>query len=91
MRLSFRGWARDHGEKLMVDQRLKRDMLSDAKTVKKGELQISVVPSARTNHNLVKVFFSTDMRLGGDQMGVLTLSNRDLSMMLDASLNQDSN
>ena len=82
MQLSFEGWARNHGKKVMVNQRLAKDNIKKkAFPMQQNQFKVCRMTTDEDGTEGAKVLFSTSMRLGGDQMGELTLTTRDIVLL----------
>lgn len=84
MKISFKGWARDHGEKPMVNASITPETMLDCSPFHIGQLRARVTDPEADLFEGVEVQFGTSVKLGGDHVGVLRISKRELVHMLNA-------
>lgn len=89
MEIQFEGWARNHGPKTMMRTRLLAEHIVDNPfPLKQGELAAQVLRPNDDMADGIKLYFSTSMRLGGDQLGTIVISTKELMRMLKACVKE---
>lgn len=82
MRVGFEGWQRNHGMKMMLDQSVVSIPIVDSwDSLNKNQVGIKRYTTDGTQSGVTLNFY-TDVRLGGGQIGEISLSRKELVHLL---------
>jgi hypothetical protein len=89
MQLTFTGWAKDHGLKTMLSKTLREEQIVEdpfQPPMSKGEVKAKVLRPDEDMADGIRIYFSSEMRLGGSQLGQLQISTKELMRMVKACI-----
>ena len=84
MKLIFRGWRRNCGEKTVLSRTFDPKMLIDARPLYLDGVQARLLSNEHDAGEGIEIRFGKSVTLGGDHLGCLRLSIGDLAQMLNA-------
>lgn len=85
MKLSIRGWSRDHGSTTLLNRSLKK-AVSGPIDQKGIGLEVEADDEQTASENRIDIYFHTNARLGGDYMTKLSLNFEEVDKLYAATL-----
>jgi hypothetical protein len=84
MKLIFRGWRRNCGEKAVLSREFDPNMLTDTRPLYLDQVQARLISDEQDAIQGIEIRFGKSISLGGDHLGCLRFSTSELAQMLNA-------